>query len=603
MSLRWLILSLLVLGSFGNAVRPFAPAAAEPDAIIAGTLTWDGVERSYLLHLPPDHDPAGDTAIPLIVALHGGSSSPWTMLVESRLNDAADAAGQMVVYPAALGYDWGLNANPDDPDQQEDDIGFIGALIDQLVADYQADPARVYLVGYHDGGLMAYKFACVTPENFQAIAVVGPMLWEHYAESCPTDASASVNMLIMHGTDDPVYTRETHPFDIFFYDRVYTVWGVQPTVDFWLARNECDPDVMQSVNGVMNARAYTACADDTQVAVYSVIDGRENWPRTGDYTLNQFGLDATAMVMGFFAGDESWAETQVPFDDQARTYALYVPSSYDPAEPMPVMMVLHGRFGTGETTAEWTDMNRIAEENGFIAVYPDGLVYPDAQVWYDTGWNYMRGTEYSMREEPNDSEFLANVLHDMALDLTIDPTRVYVVGISNGGFMVHYLACHDPERYAAFADVMGSGYLGMETVCQSETPVPMMMVHGTYDDNILWNGITTMIDGREVYSSYPVNGVFQFWAVHNQCDIDNVDMEDLPQLGQSPNSSVRIFTLPCPEGIEMKFFAVLGGGHSWPGTADSVESAVENRINMDIDTGEELWAFFSRQQRDPALPQ
>lgn len=580
------------------AVVGVVPAAADdPRPVIAGRLWHDGVERAYLLHLPPGHDPAAGDPVPLIVALHGGSSSPWAMMEQSGLNDAADAAGQMVVYPAALGYDWGLNADPDDADQSEDDVGFIGALIDQFAAEYGADPARVHLVGYHDGGLMAYKLACVTPERFAAVAVVGPLLWEHIADSCPAEAAEPVNLLIMHGTDDPLYTRDTHVLDIFFYEQSYTVWGVQDTLNFWLERNQCDPAALASVNGVMNARRYADCADGAQVALYSVLGGRENWPRTGRYALNQFGLDAAAMVLQFFAGGDGWAVTSPAYEGQARTYALYVPSTYDPAEPMPVVVLLHGRFGTGESTAEWTDMNRIAEENGFIALYPDGLRLADSDVWYDTGWNYQHGMFGATYDEPNDARFLADLLDDLALDLAIDPARVYVGGVSNGGFMVHYLACNDATRYAAFADVMGSGYFGMERECQVGTPVPMLMIHGTEDDNILWDGITVEVEGGSIYWSYPVVSTFQFWGVHNECDTDQVTMTELPPLGQSPNSSVQLLSYTCPEDVNMVFYAVVGGGHSWPGTADSVDDAVENKINMDVDAGEELWAFFARHQR------
>ncbi len=113
-------------------------------------------------------------------------------------------------------------------------------------------------------------------------------------------------------------------------------------------------------------RLFANCAEGTRVAFYDVQGGRGSWPRTGDYALNQFGIDATAMILDFFAGGDGWNVTQPAFTEQARTYTLYVPTTYDPAVPMPVVVLLHGRCGTGAGTADYTGMNQIAEREGFI---------------------------------------------------------------------------------------------------------------------------------------------------------------------------------------------------------------------------------------------
>ncbi len=594
LTLGLLLLVLLLLASLAPRSLHAADPGSDPTEDRTGTLTHDSVERTYRLHLPAGYDETGDP-VPLVVALHGRSSSALTMAIQTGLNEAADAAGVAVVYPNAHGYNWGEDTTVEE-DEQIDDIGFITALIDDLAASYAIDTGRVYLTGYHNGGLMAYRLACEVPDRFDSVAVVGPMMWDYQVTSCPVESSGPVNLLIMHGTDDPFYWDETRYLGIAFAEKDYRVLGVQDTVDFWIKRNGCDPDSAVLVNEAPNARAYT-CAEDTQVALYNVLGGREIWPRTGEYKLNQFGIDATTMIMQFFAGEPTWAQVQSPYGGQARTYTLYIPSTYTPAEPMPVTVVLHGRFGSGEGTAEWIDMNRVAEENGFIALYPDGLLNYGTDIWYDTGWNYMRGVPDIPMDEPNDAGFLADLLDDLALDLSIDESRVYVVGISNGGFMVHHLACADPTRYAAFADVIGSAYYRMEDMCQQDVPVNMLLMHGTDDDNVLWKGITTESDGEVIYLTYPISGVFEFWGRHNGCDVENINVEDLPQQGGSPNSSVRILSFDCPDDVDTLLYGIIGGGHSWPGTAEDEADAVENRINMDINASDVIWEFFSRHSR------
>jgi polyhydroxybutyrate depolymerase len=328
-----------------------------------------------------------------------------------------------------------------------------------------------------------------------------------------------------------------------------------------------------------------------------VLGGKVNWPRQGDYALNRFGIDATAMVMAFFAGDEAWAQTQLLFEEQARTYVVYVPSTYNPAEPMPLALLLHGRFGSGAGTAQYTRLNRVAEEHGFIAVYPDGLQNPGAELAVDTGWNYMRGTPFAPDQEPDDSAFLRDLIADLSIDLSIDPQRIYVAGFSNGGMMAHHLACDDPTQYAAFGSVAGSAYLGMETVCQQETRVSMLIIHGTDDDNVRWEGLQDIINNQLVYVIYPVEATFQYWVAHDGCDPDTLAAADVPATGQSPSSSVRILTLDCPGEADVTLYGVIGGGHNWPGAAADSEEAVAQRINMDIDAGEALWEFFQAHTR------
>jgi polyhydroxybutyrate depolymerase len=285
-------------------------------------------------------------------------------------------------------------------------------------------------------------------------------------------------------------------------------------------------------------------------------------------------------------------------EDEARTYEFYVPASYDPEKPTPLLMALHGRFGTGAGTANRTGMNTLAEENNFIVVYPNGLPTYGAETPLDTGWNYIQSIPGYLQSGPNDVGFLHNLIDDLSVDLNIDQQRVYIFGISNGGFMVHNLACNDPQRYAAFADVIGSAPEGLGTICQHTLPVPMLIMHGTLDDNVLWDGTKETIQGQEIYTIYPILSVVSYWAGHNGCDLDQSTMVDLPQSGLSPGTSVRVLTLDaCNEGAAVILYGILGGGHNWPGTATSIDDAVQNKINMDINPGEVLWEFFSKYSR------
>jgi polyhydroxybutyrate depolymerase len=440
---------------------------------------------------------------------------------------------------------------------------------------------------------MAYRLACEVPERFASVAIVGALMWERHREACPTPPTGLVNMLIVHGTDDPFFTPDTHIYQSLSDSERHTILGVDDTLSFWALRSGCDLTAAL-IEG--NSTLFPDCADGTRIALYGVQGARSNWPRTGAYQLNQFGVDAAEMITRFLAGGDDWAVEQPPFVGQARTYAIYVPSAYDPAEPLPVVITLHGRFGSGAGTAGYTRMNEIAEREGFIGLYPDGLLNPGATYPYDTGWNYMLGSPYTRITEPDDGAFIITLLDDLALDLNIDPQRIYVDGLSNGGFMVHHLACNYPDRFAAFGTVAASAYFSIEQTCDHTTPVSMVIIHGTADDNIPWDGRTETINGQEFMISYPVLDTLAFWTIHNGCNPDAIEEGEIAQSGKSPETSVRTLTLSdCPNGAEMQLYGIVGGGHNWPGIYDEDATWVNPRqLNMDINAGEVLWEFFSR---------
>ncbi len=584
---KLMICIALLLNATVLVAVPVAVPAAAQDSDTA-TMIYGGVERGYYLHVPAAYD--GSSPVPLVVALHTTSSSGRAMAALTGLDDAADDQGFIVVYPNSLGSAWGEDpTNLDAPD----DLGFIPALIDQLAETYTIDTDRVYLTGWGGGGLMAYRLACELPGRFASVAVLGPLMWDRNRAACPGVTSAPVDILMIYGTDDPFYFPDTHLYQSLWDPQQYTILGVDDTISFWALRNGCD---LASAQVEEQTRLFPTCRGGVRVAFYDVAGSRGSWPRIGDYQLNPFGIDATAMITSFFAGGDEWNVPQPPFEGQARSYILYVPSSYDPARPMPVVMTLHGRFSTGAGTAGYTGMNEIAEREGFIALYPDGLLNRDATYPYDFGWNYVHGVSYARDDGPNDGAFLDTLLDDLALDLNIDTRRIYVDGMSNGGFMVHALACTNPERYAAFGTVAGSAFGGFEELCQHDLPVSMVIIHGTYDDNVIWEGRTEMINGQEYVVSYPVLDMLSFWAVHDQCDVEQVEVADLPQGGESPYTAVRILTLSeCAVDSEVKLYAVIGGGHNWPGIP-SEDEADNAQINMDINAGEVLWAFFAQHE-------
>jgi polyhydroxybutyrate depolymerase len=167
-----------------SAVR----AAPGPHDLRLGT-------RTYRLYVPAGL-PAGRA--PLVIALHAALGSGGVMELLTRLDRVADRKKFLVAYPDGLPAParvW--NAGDCCNRSTADDVGFLGGLIDDIVAAQGADPARVYVTGISNGAMMAYRFACQRAGKIAAVAVVaGSMTYQ------PCRPARPVPLMIFHGTAD-----------------------------------------------------------------------------------------------------------------------------------------------------------------------------------------------------------------------------------------------------------------------------------------------------------------------------------------------------------------------------------------------------------------
>lgn len=276
------------------------------------------------------------------------------------------------------------------------------------------------------------------------------------------------------------------------------------------------------------------------------------------------------------------------FDGLERTYILHAPETL--VAPAPLVIALHGRFDSGAGMERLTHFDELADREGFIVAYPDGI---------EGEWNFVRDVPgYEMKQD--DTAFLSALVDHITEDHAVDRTRVYLVGFSNGGFMTQRAACENPAPFAAFASVAAAGFGGMTDVCPEtgSLPAPMLLINGTADTNIPWDGTPITRSGRTIYLTYPVSQTLGYWANYNACPADG-DMTDVPPKGHSPDTQVRILTLKCPSDTAVLLYGIVGGGHNWPGQAESGIAEITGAINRDIDASEEIWKFFAQHTRTP----
>jgi polyhydroxybutyrate depolymerase len=535
-------------------------------------LTVNGADRTYTLYIPSRYD--GTEAVPLVIVLHPFASSGKAVQALMGFDTLAEQDGFIVVYPDSADYDWNDGSYPSSyaPAMQPgDDVAFIAALIDHLAEAYTIDQDRVYLSGYAAGATMAFRLACEIPDRFAKIIVSGALMYGFHETVCQQPPAAPVSILVLLGALDDTAPVEGQESEVSG-DESLRMYSLDETLSFWEERNR----------------------GQAEVSGY-VLDGvGHNWPRIGDYTLNQVGIDMTVLVTSYFMDDGPLTipttDLSTLYSGYARSYVLYVPPSYDPAEPMPLVVVLHGRPGSGSGTAYRYDMNRVAREHGFLALYPDGLPVSASGINVSGHeWNYTRGIAGYQNTNVDDTDFILHLIDDLALDLNIDQQRLYLTGFSNGGFMTLRMACEAADRFAAFAPMGATFVSGYDALCENTRPVPIMYVHGTLDPIIPWDGLTS--GGYDLSLSVPETTVY--WAIHNGCDPDLVEQTVLPSLEVDPSTQVHRYEFSgCAENGDIIFYAIDGGVHALPGTRDRANYDSPEQVNMDMDTAETVWEFF-----------
>lgn len=264
---------------------------------------------------------------------------------------------------------------------------------------------------------------------------------------------------------------------------------------------------------------------------------------------------------------------EIEVDGLRREYLVYVPPSYDPTAPAPLIISIHGLASWPENQMFISQWNVLADERGLIVAYPAG-----------TGsirrWNAGRTTNPG--ESQKEVHFISALIDRLAQEYQLDPARIYVNGLSNGGGMAYLLACSLADRIAAIGSVAGA-YLYSPADCQPARPVPLIAFHGTADPIVPYAGGPTFPFQFEFPS---VAEWMSAWAERNGCT--SLPTE-LPAVGEV--SGVRY--TGCTENAEVIFYTVHGGGHTWPG-GGYLPKIITGSQNNDIDATALMWEFFTR---------
>jgi polyhydroxybutyrate depolymerase len=267
---------------------------------------------------------------------------------------------------------------------------------------------------------------------------------------------------------------------------------------------------------------------------------------------------------------------------QQRHYLIHLPANA--SYPGPVVIALHGMLQSEDGMDSYLGLNMVADRENFTVVYPHGL----GNAWKDGRYPALRMTFWS--PPGDDVEFLGKLVQSLIEQRIADPGRVYLVGLSNGGYMTFRMACERPDLFAAFATLSATVPTTYRNTCKPSRPVPMLMINGTADMVVPFYG--NSLPG--VMSLYPVTYTAKLFADLNGCGKANES--PVPSRESGMSSVTLIYWSECRGGSAVVLFRVNGGGHQSPSIGAGRETPIASRMlgirNHDIDAAEEVWAFF-----------
>lgn len=249
-----------------------------------------------------------------------------------------------------------------------------------------------------------------------------------------------------------------------------------------------------------------------------------------------------------------------------REYHLYIPASYRPDHPTPLILGFHGNTDHAQSFEAYSKLSPLAEQVNFIAAYMQGA--GDPPTW-DTG------------ENSGDVLYVKDVLDYIQTICNIDADRIYAIGHSLGGGIVHRLACEMADRFAAIATQAGA-YQNSEP-CKPARAIPIITIHGTGDTIVSYDGFWP--NDETPGDSFTLGMSIPQWAAH-WADINGCDSQSTVIFQQDPISGQQWSN--CSGEADVVLYTVRDGRHGWP------------TPSIDFDAARTIWDFFVRHPLKPA---
>lgn len=291
-----------------------------------------------------------------------------------------------------------------------------------------------------------------------------------------------------------------------------------------------------------------------------------------------------------------WHKNSLQHDGLKRVFRFYIPENM--ADHPPVVILLHGgtrsmdelfQKNAGGTNA-WPT---VAEDEGFILVVPNGTnVRTDKPVGNNQQWNDCRPTGSTA----DDVGFISKIINWSAEKMSINKKRVYVTGVSNGGVMAYRLASELDDKIAAIAAFIANKPKNSQCEDHPDNPVPVMIINGTADPMMPFNGGEVSKGDRGMVLS--TKATVAYWAKQNGVAGTPAAIDTLQNISREDESYVIRFRYGSAKaGAPVVLYKVAGGGHLMPSVKHIVPHWIERLLgnqNNDVEGARIAWQFLSQ---------
>jgi polyhydroxybutyrate depolymerase len=278
-----------------------------------------------------------------------------------------------------------------------------------------------------------------------------------------------------------------------------------------------------------------------------------------------------------------------------RTFEYYIPTSYTNSTEVPLLFSFHGLGSNGSQQRDLTQFDVLAEQEGFIAVFPDSTnattegiscnVTLPSLPGAENQWNLGAGSLQSCGGV-DDVGFVADMVNWFEANYAINTSRIYATGMSDGALFSYLLAFNLTDTFAGIAPVCGPMPWGFGNY--TAPPITVILMQGTDDPVLDYDGYGGL--GGNV--TYSVNETIAFW-----CDIDGINMttpgpvETVWGPSDSDGTVVHRYVYSGgTNGTQVILFKIVGGGHMWPGGKQY--NLFAGAVTTHIDGSAQIWKYL-----------
>lgn len=280
------------------------------------------------------------------------------------------------------------------------------------------------------------------------------------------------------------------------------------------------------------------------------------------------------------ATNEERSSTQhsLTVNDLERTFLVHTPAGNKDIINAPLMIVLHGGLGNAAHAEKAYGMNGIADSEKFLVAYPDGIGGRLRKMKNRRTWNAGNCCGPAAKRNVDDVGFIEEMIEYIAVNYKIDPTRVYITGMSNGAMMAYRFACERPDKVAAIIPVAGT--LAIDDFDNGKN-VAVLHIHGDMDQNVPFEG------GK---GSKSVSGVMHR-SVPDTIDLITRARQCSSSSKEDLINNAHLIAYNCLDGAPVELITIKGGGHSWPG---GKKRGTINSTSQSISASRLAWDFAKK---------